>query len=165
MNLSNSRVFQGLSEAQLEAFLAACKEETIRQGEELIVMGKRGTCVYFLVEGELRVFLPGKDREDVARLSPPAVVGEMEFLTGLPRSASVQAATDAKLLSIPFDTLRKRLHDDDISTLKVVHNIATVLALRLSSTMTKLAEIEQTAEARPEELLAFRQKLFSDWSF
>ena len=165
MDFSNDRVFQGLSTTQIAEVVAACREETRDKDTELITMGARGTCLYFLLEGELRVFLPGKEQGHVATLTAPAVVGEMEYLTGLPRSASVMAATPVRLLSLSFEALKKRLEADDPAMLKVMYNIATVLALRLAATMTKLAEIEKTSAARPEELLAFRQKLFSDWSF
>ena len=147
MDLSNYRVFQSLNRTQIENFVAACAEEKYPAGKELITRGGRGQHMYFLLEGELRVHVPGTPG-DLAVLKPPAVVGEMELLTDLPRSASVTASTDVVMLSVPFDAMRARLKDEDPATLKIMYNVATVLALRLSATVNKLIELESTPGAR-----------------
>jgi CRP-like cAMP-binding protein len=166
MDLKDYRVFQNLNPTQINNFVSACTERQLKAGEPLIVQGQRGTEVFFLLEGRLRVFLPERPRlQDLAELEAPAVVGEMEFLTEQPRTASVEAIDDAKCLAIQFSTLRTRVSHGDVATLKIIHNIAVVLANRLSATVTKLAELEKGETPRSEDLIEFRQKLFSDWSF
>jgi CRP-like cAMP-binding protein len=166
MDLNDYRVFQSLNPTQISNFVSACAERSFKAGESLIVRGQRGTDVFFLLEGRLRVFLPENPQmADLAELSAPAVVGEMEFLTDQPRSASVEALEDGKCLTIPFSTIRARVEDGDVATLKIVHNLAVVLANRLGATLTKLADLEKGEAPRSEDLIQFRQKLFSDWSF
>jgi len=165
MDLTNYRVFQNLNRTQIENFVAACTEQVHAAGTEIITRGGRGQHMFFLLEGELRVHLPGTKPTELAVLKPPAVVGEMELLTDMPRSASVTAATEVRVLGVPFETLRTRLKDEDPATLKIMYNVATVLALRLSATVSKLVELENAPETRSEELSEFRKKLFSEWSF
>src|SRR5687767_1351483 len=110
MELSEYGLFEGLSPDEVDAFSAIALERRYGAREQLIAAGGRGTEIYFLLAGELRVFRPspGGARE-LATLSPPAVVGEVEFLTGKPRMASVEAVTEARVLVVPFDILRERL--------------------------------------------------------
>jgi CRP-like cAMP-binding protein len=77
----------------------------------------------------------------------------------------VRAETDVKAWALPFETVRERIRDSDAATLKVMFNVARILAARLSATVDKLAEIESGIEVRSEDLRDFRKKLFSDWTF
>lgn len=165
MNFSDYAPFRGLNQTQIDNFVTACEKVTFEAGTALITKGEHGQSVYFLIEGEIRVFLPNaKTHRELGHLSPPAVVGEMELLTGRPRTASVEAVTRTTVLEMPFDTLRNRMQDGDTATLKVMVNIGRVLALRLASATEKLGEMDGD-EKRREELDEFRVKLFSDWSF
>jgi CRP-like cAMP-binding protein len=163
MELSEYGLFEDLSPDEVDSFTAIALERRYGPGERLIAAGGRGTEIYFLLAGELRVFRPNSGgARELAILSPPAVVGEVEFLTGKPRMASVEAVTEARVLAVPFDALRERLKRGDTATLKVMSHVATVLAQRLHSVTEKLTEIE--ARTRGEELDDFRKKLFGEWS-
>ena len=163
MELSEYGLFEDLSADEIDSFSAIAFERRYGAGERLIASSSRGTEIYFLLAGELRVFRPGSGGvRELAILSPPAVVGEVEFLTGKPRMASVEAVTDARVLVVPFEALRERLKRGDTGTLKVMSHVATVLAQRLYSVTEKLTDIE--ARSRGEELDDFRKKLFGEWS-
>jgi CRP-like cAMP-binding protein len=66
-------------------------------GQDLVREGDQGDALYLVVEGDLRV-LRG-DRE-VSRLGERDVFGEMALLDPAPRSATVRAASDVRLLRI-----------------------------------------------------------------
>ncbi len=160
-------VFKGLTRAQVKELTSAGKTLKYPAGTEIITLGDSGKEFFFLLEGELRVFLPdGAGNHELARFTPPAIFGEMELLTGQPRVASVSAITDVEVVAIPFTALRSRMRKRDPAALNLVLNMAKVLALRLAATVEKLSDIETgKVSAQPEELREFKRKLFSDWSF
>jgi CRP/FNR family cyclic AMP-dependent transcriptional regulator len=122
--------------------------------------------VFFLLEGRLRICVDAGCEQVLADLEPGAIFGEMELLTDDPRSASVRAVTDVKAWGLDFETLRQRVRDDDPAALKVMFNVAKILALRLEAMVDKLVEIESgSVDVRSEDLRDFRKKLFSDWTF
>ena len=159
-------IFRNLDESQLQGFVSGCQEQECAAGVELIAQGSDDDTVYFLTEGELSIRVSGKKgHRELARLQPPAVVGEMSMLTGHPRSANVVALTHVKLLTLPIETFRQRLADGDVPTMKIVCNMAKVLAYRLAELTEKIMEVESVVpQDRSAELQRFRTKLFSDWS-
>jgi CRP-like cAMP-binding protein len=165
MNTLENTVFQHLNATQIANFTGACQDRHYKAGDELIHRGGTGDKVFFLRQGTVRVFLPAVENGELAVLEAPAVVGEMELLTGKPRSASVVAVTDVHALAMPFETMQKRMRDGDAATLKILANFSVVLAQRLSATLDQLMRLEKGEAVRSDELQDFRKKLFADWSF
>jgi cGMP-dependent protein kinase 2 len=165
MDPNDFPVFKGLNSTEISNFTAACEEETFAAGTEIITRGARGTKVFFLLQGRLRICVDAGCEQVLAELDPGAIFGEMELLTDKPRTASVRAVTDVKAWGLEFETLRERIRDNDTAALKVMFNVARILALRLEAMVDKLVEIESgTVELRSEDLRDFRRKLFSDWT-
>lgn len=166
MDLHNNPIFKNLNPAELRTFVSYCSEVAFPSGTKVMSRGEVSNEVYFLIAGELSVRLSSHVREqELDRLSPPAVVGEMSMLTGKPRSASVVATTDVKLLSISNEVFHEKMAEGDSAVLKVVGNLARVLAVRLGALTDKLIELEAIVPGeRADELQEFRAQLFSDWS-
>lgn len=166
MDLQSNPIFQQLDAAQLASFVKACNDVELPAGSVVMTQGQPGEYVCILVSGELSVRLSGGRLErELARLEPPAVVGEVAMLTGQPRSAGVVATTAVRLLEMPIETFRTRMADGDPGTLQVVANMARVLAFRLGALTEKLLELEAVVpEERVAELQQFGSNLFSDWS-
>jgi CRP-like cAMP-binding protein len=122
-----------------------------------------------VLKGRLQVFRPdanGDDSHILAELNTGAVFGETELLSGKPRSASVRALTNVKLWAISFEAMRARIENGDIPTLKIMVNIAKILAYRLEAMDDKLSDIEAgRIEVHKEALRSFKKKLFSEWDF
>jgi CRP-like cAMP-binding protein len=70
---------------------------TSKVGETVIQEGDQGTCLYVVVDGQLRVHA---GERSVAFLAPGDEVGEMALLDAEPRSASVTAVTTSRLLQL-----------------------------------------------------------------
>jgi CRP-like cAMP-binding protein len=167
MELHEFPVFEKLDKAQVADFCAACSRTQHGAGEELITRGERGGTFFFLLEGEVEVYLPEtRGRHVLCTIAAPAVLGEMEFLTGKPRTASVCTLTDVTLLGISFEVLRKRVANGDPGTLQLFVVLSEILARRLTRTTEMLAELEASvAGPQRRELHDFRTKLLSEWSF
>ena len=73
--------------------------------------GAKGNEMYLILEGKVTVYKQGPpptcDRIDIARLEKDNFFGEMTLLEGFPRTASVQALTEVRLLVINLDMLEK----------------------------------------------------------
>ena len=98
----------------------------------------------------------------------PAVIGEMEALTGEARAASVQATTDVDSLTMPFVELHSRVSDGDPATLKVISQVARVVARRLAAMDQKIADILREGQGkdtvRVSDLQDFQQQLADEWT-
>ena len=73
----------------------------VRQGQVLIEQNASDRTVYFIESGALTVhYEDDKGRLRLASVEPGSAVGEGAFFTRLPRNATVQAASAAKLWSL-----------------------------------------------------------------
>lgn len=95
-------LLSGLSEAAFRRVLQTIGARRLPAGEHVVREGEPGTSFYFVAGGELRVYATdGLGRQtELARLHEGAVFGEMALLSAQPRSASVEAVTDADVLEV-----------------------------------------------------------------
>jgi SulP family sulfate permease len=105
----------------------------LTEGTELIAEGAVSRDIYVLESGILRAEVARQDgsRLVVARFLPGAVIGEIAFYAGLPRTAAVIADTAARLTRI--DAVRLGAGDAQLAA--AFHRaVATRLAQRLTRT-------------------------------
>ena len=160
-------LFQGLDEAQIAAFLAKGEWLELAAGELLIEQSAKGGSLFFVSDGDLEVF--GRDEKGgehpLAVIEAPAVVGELEFLTGEPRAASVRARTPLRGFALSSERMLERLEAGDPAASKVFFRTARVLARRLAAMNRKFIELDQRAPgARFDELRDFQTRLMSEWT-
>ncbi len=105
----------------------------------------------------------------VAVVEAPTVLGEMSLLLEREHTATVRAQTDCELHHLTKTQFSRLLQSDSLAAYKLIATIATVLAHRLQRMGDKVLELSGAASAPAaapvEELAAFKQKLFSEWSF
>ena len=121
-------LFGGLPESSQQELLAAAEAVQLPAQRWLFRSGDAADGLYFVVSGRLRVVV---ERDGVARiarlLGPGATIGELAVLTGMPRSASVQAVRDSELLALGKERFLELLaRDRDLSIA-----LATALAHQL----------------------------------
>jgi len=166
MDYSTFPLFRHLEPDELASFLADCDEVSHPAGHTFINQGSKGEHVFYLLEGEVLVVAEDEHGEEheLAVLTAPAVVGELEALTGDPRAATVRTKTAARLLEMPFESLRSRLAAGDSAALKVFFHTARVIAHRLAAMDRKFAELQRAPGARVHELRSFQEKLLNEWT-
>jgi CRP/FNR family cyclic AMP-dependent transcriptional regulator len=72
-------------------------------GERLIHEGTKGDFVYFVKKGSLRAFRDGEDHQvELGAIGVGEFVGEMSYINGEPRTASVDAVTNCELIEVPI---------------------------------------------------------------
>ena len=109
--LSQMEAFTSVPLSTLESVAEATTVRAFGAGDVLIRQGDRGTGVFGIVSGEVRVMRaePGPPKRDVflGVLGPGELVGEMAVLEGNPRSATVIAREDTVALEVTGEALAK----------------------------------------------------------
>ncbi len=94
-----------------EKVLAHTETRRFSLGETIIAAGEQDRALYLLTEGTLGVRLQGDAEKTFKAIDAPSVVGEVAFLDGGPRSATLFAISDGELLRLrlqSFETLAAR---------------------------------------------------------
>ncbi len=151
-----------LTAEEAEQLVAAMRPVTVRASEPICREGDEAVGLLLLLSGTAEV-LKG-DRERLAIVEAPTVLGEMSLLTDGRHTATVRAQTPCELRLLPKAEFLRLLESESPAAYKLVTTVAEVLARRLSRMDEKVVEL--AAQRRPiEELAAFKQKLFTEWSF
>ena len=118
-------LFSGLTAEERAELMAIARPVLYAAGETIVSQGQAGRSLFVVVRGEASVTLAGA-RDEVARLHPGTVVGEMSLLTGEVRSASVTSVTDCDLLEIDADGFRKVI----LANPSVLERVTSVVSTR-----------------------------------
>ena len=100
--------FRGLAPQACATLAAAMREENFATGETIVEAGDPADRILVLCKGEIEVSqpeMPGRRRQ----LARGALVGEIAFLASGVRTATLRAATDCALLSLPYPNFRDYL--------------------------------------------------------
>lgn len=118
--------------------------ETYAAGEVVFEQGdtENQDC-YFLTEGSVQIYRDGQLLATLDKAGTP--IGEMSFLSGEPRSATVTAAEPTKLLRLKRSERRKVLKHNPT----LVHTLLETLVKRLNDTSQKLVEASREDDPPP----------------
>jgi CRP-like cAMP-binding protein len=94
-------LFAPLGAPQLEALARGLVETRAAAGATVVREGEPGDRFYVVAQGELEVESEGRE---LARLSRGDGFGELALLREVPRTATVIARTDARLLALDMET-------------------------------------------------------------
>ncbi len=76
-------------------------------GKSIVKEGEAGASVYVMTRGAVSVYtMAGGKRVDLAVLQPSDFFGEIAFLTGQPRTATVETTQESDFLEVPEEELR-----------------------------------------------------------
>lgn len=129
--LARLELFQDLSRRERTQIADVLVEEEVSSGRPLTREGQDGGTAYVIVDGTAEVMRGGTS---LATLGPGDVVGELSLLDQQPRSATVTATSDLKVLAIT--------HSDFAKILSAVPDLAfgllSVLARRVRELDTKV---------------------------
>lgn len=113
--LHRIEIFTPLTKKELHFLIESARKRYAKKGETIFTAGSespdRVYSMYILIEGLLYVSLDADDKNheiQVGQIKPGDFFGEMSMLTGVPRSATVTAATDSVVYEIrqePMATL------------------------------------------------------------
>ncbi len=135
-------LLQGLSLWEARKVVLLGRLDAVAAGEFVVRKGERGTEMYMVVSGRVRVSdrLADGTEKVLAQLEPGAVFGEMALVSQEPRSAWVVAETPAEVLRLDLEAFERIRRRFPFTGAKLFRNLARVLALRLRHTTTMLIE-------------------------
>lgn len=143
----------------LRAIAARCAERTLAPGEVLMTAGEPGADLYLVESGTLSVEVQGADGQptEVGQIDAGQAAGEMQFVLGGRRTATVRAATPAvvfRLSRTDFDAVLEHWPS-------LLHSLVTLTRERIHRTQLRAA----VAKAFPESPSEFADDLeaVADW--
>lgn len=145
-NSTNSNLFQNiylfkeLTPQELELISGVSKTESYNAGDEIFSAGNDAHSLYVIKHGSVKIQHSGKsDSIDVANLGTGSHFGEMAFVDGEKRSATVVAIERTDIVRIDFADLRRILDASPAVAVKVYKSLAHFLCGRLRITTTDLS--------------------------
>lgn len=129
-------LFVGLSAEEFARLMTLGEVRALASGESVVEHGPKGNELIVVVEGRCDVRSELNDL--IAVLEQGALIGEVGFVDGQGRSATVSASGDATVLVFEEDLLR-RLDDAPSLQIQLLKNLATILCQKLRFT-TRLAQ-------------------------
>lgn len=109
-SLAASRSFRSLAPEHLRAIAAQSRLVELARGRSLIKQGADGGDVYLVIAGRLRVEVAG-EREALSHLGPGDVIGEIAFMTGAKRAATVRADIKSRVARFTAERFAQLLDD------------------------------------------------------
>lgn len=119
--LAKVPMFSACSKRELNLIARAAKEVNHAAGTVLAREGERGVGLFLIVEGRCVVSIGGKQK---AKLGPGEFYGEIALLDGGPRTATVTAQTDVRLVGITEWVFRGLLREHPSIALKTLESVA-----------------------------------------
>ncbi len=138
--LKSHSLFKDLSLPQLKIIAESIKEVEFKTGQDIIEQDSISDGAYFIVSGTVKVFRTNEEGEQInlAVLGSGEIIGELGLIDNEPRSASINALKDTKLLLLTqkeFLAILKNCPDVAIILLKT-------LATRVRNTSKHLEELQ-----------------------
>lgn len=151
--------WSGGNDAILSAIATHCAERTLAPGEVLMTAGDPGTDIFLIESGTLAVEVEVTDGQPtvVGQIGPGQAAGEMQFVLGGRRTATVRAAEPTvvfRLSRADFDAVLERWPS-------LLHSLVTLTRERIHRTQLRAA----VAKAFPESPTEFANDLeaVADW--
>ena len=147
MNASEIRqgmhlLLRGLTPQQVEQLAQASISKKIAAGQALMNEGERPSGLLFLLQGNAEIFKQGGNgqRQSLAKVAAPTLLGEMSLITDRPTSATVVAVTECDCQLLTRAQFQRLIASDSLAAYKLVVVIAGLLAERLGQLDRKVLE-------------------------
>lgn len=111
MGLEGLEILSGLTPGDRARLIAELKTASLKRGETLVCQGDEADALFIVVSGRFGVFLAGRPAE-IAEIGPGQPVGEIAFLAGGRRTASVVASRDSLVLRLDRDDFDRLTRDN-----------------------------------------------------
>jgi CRP-like cAMP-binding protein len=134
---------RGVTSLQVEQLAQASVGQKVGAGHVLMNEGDRPSGLVFLLQGSVEIFKHGPDgqRQSLAKVDAPTLLGEMSLITDRPTSATVVALSECELQVLTKSQFQRLIAADSIAAYKLVMTIAGVLAERLAKLDRKILEL------------------------
>lgn len=99
-------LFSDFTQDEFNEFTQRMELQTIPAGRAVVSEGESGNSVFVLTRGSVKVYTAVEGKQvDLAVLQPSDFFGEIAFLTGKPRTATVEAIEESDVLEVQEEHL------------------------------------------------------------
>ena len=135
-------LFAGVERTDVEWLFSMAEEITVPRGQVLMQEGDPGGSLYIVLDGEFEVSKrSGNQNVVIALRGEGEVFGEMSLLDQSPRSATVRAVRDSRMLMIRQEAFQELLSRSPSATLGILRTMTS----RLRNTEAMLRQNEKMA--------------------
>ena len=140
--LRDVRLFARFAEPDLTALAASLHERRLRKNQLLFREGDPGDEMFIVRHGVVLVSkaIKGRVEQVLDHVHPADFFGEMSLLDGSPRSATVQAESDATLLALDRPGLERLTDTNPRAAAAFFHALVHVFIERLRRSTHQVAE-------------------------
>ncbi|UCH50772.1 MAG: SLC26A/SulP transporter family protein [Chloroflexota bacterium] len=142
LELHDISVFQGLSPEQLHLVQHYVRPVSFRRGDIIFREGDVGDGIYFILSGYVSVFTGSRDYR-LATFADGVFFGEMSILEDKPRSATVRAETDTKLLFMSKEDFQQLTQTEPALAAHILRRLSSDLSHRLRMTNAEVRALEE----------------------
>jgi CRP/FNR family transcriptional regulator, cyclic AMP receptor protein len=128
---SELQLLAGRPRSDWDKLFAHTETRRFSQGETIIAAGERDRSVYVLTKGILGVRLAGHPENTFKEIDAPSVVGEVAFLDGGPRSATLFGISDGELLRLRLESFEILAAREPELARAVLFDLGRLVAARL----------------------------------
>ncbi|MBW1990513.1 MAG: cyclic nucleotide-binding domain-containing protein [Deltaproteobacteria bacterium] len=143
-SLSSIPLFSTLSSEELKNLAKYMFFLDYQEGDVVFKEGDKGSYMCFLIEGSLSVSTRSKGEGDteLSIIEKGRPVGEMAVIDDFPRSATVRAKTNSRLLTLSRKNFESLLENHPETGIKVLKGIARLVCINLRRTSVELADLK-----------------------
>jgi CRP-like cAMP-binding protein len=124
-------IFSHLRDEDVRWLANAGQVEPLEEQHLLIQEGTQITKLYFLLEGEIKIFAKRAPEETITVLKSGDIIGEMSFIDAAPTSASAMTISECEVLSLSKRLVEEKLKTDTGFAARFYRAIAMFLSDRL----------------------------------
>jgi len=131
------------SKEDWERLLAHSEILRFSPGDLVISAGEEDRALYIVVAGTLEIVLYDDRGEEhrFGTIGPRSVTGEMAFLDGRPRAATIRALTDADLMRVSFESYEALAARHPELGRAILLDLGRILAARLRRANEVIAHV------------------------
>jgi CRP/FNR family transcriptional regulator, cyclic AMP receptor protein len=127
-----------LNDSDVDWLMSNGKRRDFEEGSVVINAGAPVSDIFIVLDGELSVRPIDMSDQEIARLYPGEVIGELSFLDSRPPNANVVAVTHSGLIAVSRSALEAKLQRDTGFASRLYRALGIFLATRLRQTMSRL---------------------------
>ncbi|HEY0479461.1 MAG TPA: cyclic nucleotide-binding domain-containing protein [Kofleriaceae bacterium] len=147
-------LFRGFADDALAELGGLFSQLVIDEARPLFDIGDPATTLYLLTQGEVVLEQPNND---VFRLSPPALIGELGALATLPRSTKATVAPGSTVWALTAVTLQAYLSSHQDRGVQFLVNLLGVVAEKMHRDQIRMADMRQNLIRTQKELKRLRE--------
>jgi CRP/FNR family transcriptional regulator, cyclic AMP receptor protein len=147
-------LFQGFGDEELAGVGALFTRVAIDPTKPLFDVGETSTDLYLLTDGEVVLDRPN---DDVFRLHPPALIGELGALTGLPRSTRANITAGSTVWALDARKIQAYLASNQELGIRFLVNLLGVVADKVHRDQSRMADMRQNVIRTQKEMKRLRE--------